>query len=47
MKARFFASSLLFTVAISALARRDFSKVEIKAISVAKNIYMLEGNSLK
>jgi glyoxylase-like metal-dependent hydrolase (beta-lactamase superfamily II) len=44
MKARFLASSLVFAVAISALAQRDFSKVEIKAIPVAKNIHMLEGS---
>jgi glyoxylase-like metal-dependent hydrolase (beta-lactamase superfamily II) len=36
---------LAFTcVAAPAFAQRDFSNVEIKAIPVAKNIYMLEGS---
>ncbi len=44
MKARFLASSLLLIVTVSAHAQRDFSKVEIKAIPVARNIHMLEGS---
>jgi glyoxylase-like metal-dependent hydrolase (beta-lactamase superfamily II) len=43
MKARFlFALSFVF-VTSGVFAQRDFSNVEIKAISVAKSIYMLEG----
>lgn len=38
-----FALSLALLVP-SAFAQRDFSKVEIKVIPVAKNIYMLEGS---
>lgn len=34
---------LVFSVATVAFAQQDFSKVEIKAIHVAKNIYMLQG----
>src|SRR3954466_11466260 len=33
----------LFSLTTAAFAQQDFSKVEIKAIHVAKNIYMLEG----
>src|SRR5262245_58313788 len=41
MKIQILLSSVL--VAAAANAQQDFSKVEIKAIHVAKNIYMLEG----
>lgn len=34
---------LALLCAVTALAQRDFSNVEIKAIPVAKHIYMLEG----
>src|SRR3989475_1660602 len=36
-------TAVLLSVATLALAQQDFSKVEIKTIHVAKNIYMLQG----
>ncbi|HXG48615.1 MAG TPA: MBL fold metallo-hydrolase, partial [Methylomirabilota bacterium] len=43
MKARFSLALVSLCLAIAATAQQDFSKVEIKTIPVAKNIYMLEG----
>jgi len=43
MKARFFLVPALALVAPVVFAQRDFANIEIKAIPVAKNIYMLEG----
>lgn len=43
MKARFLLA-LALVLATTTLAQRDFSNIEIKAIPVAKNIYMLEGS---
>jgi glyoxylase-like metal-dependent hydrolase (beta-lactamase superfamily II) len=43
MKARFLLTLALAFVAPAIFAQQDFSNVEIKAIPVAKNIYMLEG----
>jgi len=43
MKARFRSVLALVLVAPAVFAQRDFSNVEIKAIPVANNIYMLEG----
>jgi glyoxylase-like metal-dependent hydrolase (beta-lactamase superfamily II) len=44
MKPKLLLAASLAFFAFSGLAQRDFSKVEIKAIPVAKNIYMLEGS---
>jgi glyoxylase-like metal-dependent hydrolase (beta-lactamase superfamily II) len=44
MKAQSFLSIALTLVASTVFAQQDFSKVEIKIIPVAKNIYMLEGS---
>jgi glyoxylase-like metal-dependent hydrolase (beta-lactamase superfamily II) len=43
MNARFLLVLALALAAPTSFAQRDFSNVEIKAIPVAKNIYMLEG----
>lgn len=43
MQARSFLAFVLVLVTPAVYAQRDFSNVEIKAIPVAKNIYMLEG----
>ena len=43
MKARFL-FALVFASVTAGLAQRDFSNVEIIAIPIAKNIYMLEGS---
>lgn len=43
MKTHALAALLVLALTWPALAQRDFSKVEINAIPVAKNIYMLEG----
>jgi glyoxylase-like metal-dependent hydrolase (beta-lactamase superfamily II) len=44
MKPKLLLAASLAFFAFSGLAQRDFSKVEIKAIPVAKNIYMHEGS---
>jgi len=44
MKSPFLLSAAFAFAAVTASAQRDFSNVEIKAIPVAKNIYMLEGS---
>lgn len=44
MKAKLLSSTVLFALVSLAMAQQDFSKVEIKATHVAKNIYMLEGS---
>jgi glyoxylase-like metal-dependent hydrolase (beta-lactamase superfamily II) len=44
MKAQSFLSVALTLAASTVFAQQDFSKVEIKIIPVAKNIYMLEGS---
>lgn len=44
MKARFLISLLFAVFTVTSFAQRDFSNVQIKAIPVAKNIYMLEGS---
>lgn len=43
MKIQSLAAALLAFASLPAFAQRDFSKVEINAIPVAKNIYLLEG----
>ncbi|MBI2947234.1 MAG: MBL fold metallo-hydrolase [Verrucomicrobia bacterium] len=43
MKNSFLIGSVLLALAASVRGQQDFSKVEIKATHVAKNIYMLEG----
>src|SRR5262245_57556279 len=43
MKTKLLCSAVFFALASLATAQQDFSKVEIKAIHVAKNIYMLQG----
>ena len=43
MKPPIVLSAVLLSIATLALAQQDFSKVEIKTIHVAKNIYMLQG----
>ncbi len=43
MRTSLAAAAILFASAAPALAQRDFSAVEIKTISVAPGIYMLEG----
>src|SRR5215510_1152700 len=43
MNNRYFLVLILLSTAITVSAQPDFSKVEIKAIHVAKNIYMLQG----
>jgi len=42
--AKLFASALLASIIPTTLAQQDFSKVEIKTIHVAKNVYMLQGS---
>ncbi|MBM3837931.1 MAG: MBL fold metallo-hydrolase [Verrucomicrobia bacterium] len=43
MKTSFLSLGIFLALSIGAPAQQDFSKVEIKATQVAKNIYMLEG----
>jgi cyclase len=43
MNTRLLISAVLVSIAATAFAQQDFSTVEIKAIHVAKNIYMLQG----
>src|SRR2546425_7915550 len=43
MKPQTLLTAVLLSLAMFARAQQDFSKVEIKTIHVAKNIYMLQG----
>ncbi len=43
MKPQTLLTAVLLSLATFARAQQDFSKVEIKTIHIAKNIYMLQG----
>jgi glyoxylase-like metal-dependent hydrolase (beta-lactamase superfamily II) len=44
MKTQLLLTTIVLSAPIAIVAQQDFSSVEIKAIHVAKNIYMLEGS---